>query len=220
MIDIGTVDWDAFTLAKSGRSVKLLYKKEPVQFCTTSLYSPFGVKSVTKEWSTCTEYYIDCSVNNSSSESASTFREFIDKLDSKITELITENMNMFGTKNAVPSDDFVYQPMLRVNGTYPKLLRLQVNRDRNGNFETFVFDENKNKLKIGEDNIEETLTRGKVFKCIVECAKLWIYNGKAGSIWNIHQLKFSEINRQQKDNGEAQENGTSVKTMYNTLMID
>ena len=189
MIDIENVDWDKFVLAKSGRAVKLLYGKEPVQFCTSSLYTPFGVKSVDKDWSTFTEYNIDCSVNNAQTGNAVTFKEFVDKLDNKIQELARQQNDIFTKGNG---GDFVYSPVLRENGTYPRLMKLQMTRDRNGNFTSVVFDENKNKIMIDESNINDILSKGKVFKCIVECAKVWCFNGKIGSIWNIVQLKFSE----------------------------
>ena len=46
LVNLETFDWNALKLAKSGRAVKLFYNKEPFQICTSSLYTPFGVKSV------------------------------------------------------------------------------------------------------------------------------------------------------------------------------
>jgi hypothetical protein len=186
MIDTKNVDWDDFQLAKSGRSVKVLYKKMPVKFCSSALYTPFGVKSVNKEWSAFTEYSLDCSLNQSNSEGSVAFRDFLHKLDEKIQDLVKTNNSIL---NVV---DFQYTPILRENGSYPKLMKLQVVRDKNGNFASFMFDNNKEKIKVGENNIDEVLGKGKIFKCIVECAKVWSYNGKVGTIWNIEQLKFEE----------------------------
>ena len=192
MIDIGNYDKNAFKLGKSGRAVKLLYNKEPVQICTSSLYSPFGVKSINKDWSNFTEYSIDCSLNQASSETAVNYRTFVEKLDSVIKTLVAENLNLFGNKNETPTENFTYTSILRENGSYPKLMKLQLPRDKNGNFESFVFDERKQKIRLDESNIETVLSKAKIFKCIIECSKLWYYNGKVGSIWNIVQLKFSE----------------------------
>jgi len=206
--DLANVDWDAFELAKSGRSVKVLYKKNPLQFCTSTLYSPFGVKGVSKEWSVLTDYYIDCSLNQSASETSVLFKEFLEKLDEKINELVNDNEELF--KDDVT--DCTYTPILRVNGNYPKLFKLQLVRDRNGNFESFFFDESKNKIKVSEDNVEDVLSKGKNFKCIVECSKIWCYNGKIGSIWNIVQCKFSK---------QAYKSpGHSEPSTYQTLMIE
>lgn len=209
MLDLEKVDWENFKLAKSGRNIKLLYNKEPLQFCTSSLYSPFGVKSNIKDWNIFTEYVLDCSLNQSQQENNIVFKEFLSKLDEKIQELCKENVELF--KSAKNFDEnYSYTPLLRENGNYAKLLKLQLQRDKNGNFQSFVFDCNKEKIKLSESNIEEVLCRGKVFKCIIECTKLWYYNGKIGSTWNIVQLKFNE--KKVIDNN----NNNNV---YNNLMI-
>jgi hypothetical protein len=192
MIDISNYDKTALKLAKSGRAVKLLYNKEPLQVCTSSLYSPFGVKSINKDWSNFTEYSIDCSLNQASSETAINFRTFVEELDVIIKTLVKENVHMFSNKNETPNENFAYSSILRENGSYPKLMKLQLSRDKNGNFDSFIFDENKQKIRLDENNIETVLSKSKIFKCIIECSKLWYYNGKVGSIWNIVQLKFSE----------------------------
>jgi hypothetical protein len=207
MIDIDNTNWDNFVLAKSGRTVKLLYNKELVQVCTSSLYTPFGVKSVNKDWSNFSEYNLDCSINNAMSGGAITFQEFLEKLDKKIQTLAQENIDIFA-RNGGETSDFVYTPILRENGNYPKLMKLQLSRDKNGNFTSVLFDENKTKIMIDESNINELLTKGKIFKCIIECSKVWYFNGKLGSIWNVVQLKFSE------------RKGPSTQNPYTTLMID
>lgn len=214
MLDLENIDWNNFKLAKAGRSIKLLYEKEPVQFCTSSLYSPFGVKSSVKDWNVFTDYVLDCSLNQSDYENNVAFKTFLDKLDAKIQELCKDNVNLFQTSSKNFDNNYTYSPLLRENGNYAKLLKLQLQRDKNGNFQSFVFDCNKDKIKINEDNIEETLCKGKVFKCIIECSKLWYYNGKIGSTWSIVQLKFNE--KKVIDNNSTNNNNDNV---YNNLMI-
>jgi hypothetical protein len=218
MLDIDNIDITKFKLGKSGRAIKLLYDKEPVKLCTSSLISPFGVKSVNKDWSAFTEYYIDCSLNQSSNETSSSmvFKNAIDVLDKVIQDLVKDNLSLFNTKNENARDDFVYNKILRENGNYPKLMKLQIVRDKNGNFESFIFNENKEKIKIDEENIEKVLVKRKIFKCIIECAKVWYYNGKVGTIWNIYQLKFS--NKTLSDEEREEEKG-NVQNVYNNIMI-
>lgn len=189
MLDLKTIDNTLFKLAKSGRAVKLVYDKEPVQICTSTLYSPFGAKPTIKEWSNFTEYNIDCSLNQSGSENAVQFREMIETLDKVIEKLVNENLTLF---NLSETKDLLYSSMLRENNSYPKLIKLNLSRDRNGNFESFIFNTQKEKIPVNERNIEEILSKGKVFKAIIECVKVWCYNGKIGSVWKIVQLKFSE----------------------------
>lgn len=215
MLDIDNVNWDDFKLAKSGRSIRLLYNKEPLQFCTTSLYSPFGVKSSIKEWSNFTEYVLDCSLNQSNEDNAVNFKQFVDKLDKKIEELAKDNTELFKTSRGFDGN-FVYSPILRENGNYPKLLKMQLLRDRNGNFQSFVFDCNKEKIKLAENNIEEVLCKGKVFKCIIECTKVWFFNGRIGSTWNVVQLKFNEKKIYENTNND---NSNNISNLYTNLMI-
>jgi hypothetical protein len=220
MLNIDNIDIAKFKLGKTGRAIKLLYDKEPVKLCTSSLITPFGVKSVNKDWSAFTEYYIDCSLNQSVSETSSStaFKNAIDTLDDVIQKLVKENITLFNNKSENANEDFVYNKILRENNNYPKLMKMQLVRDKNGNFESFIFNENKEKIKIDEKNIEEILAKRKIFKCIIECAKIWYYNGKVGSIWNINQLKFSnKLLDQNKDLSE--EGSANVSNVYNNLMI-
>jgi hypothetical protein len=212
MLDLQSIDWSLFRLAKSGRTIKLLYDKEAVQFCTSTLYTPFGVKSINKDWANFTEYNIDCSLNQASSETACRFREFLEKLDEKLLELVKGNASLF---NNLDADNVLYTNILKENGNYPKLVRLQLPRDKNGNFQSFLFDENKDKIKVEEKNIEALLTKGKTFRTIVECSKIWFYNGKVGSIWNIVQLRFNAVEYAKESN---EDNNSS--NVYETLMIE
>lgn len=214
MIDIENVDWDKLKVVKSGRTVKLMYDKKPLSFCTSTLYSPFGVKSFMKEWANFPEYSIDCSLNQSGSENAVAFKTFIEKLDEKVAEIVRDNLDAFNNpkaKEPVPST-VDYQPMMRENGNYPKLIKLQLPRDKNGNFTSFVFNENKESVKIDEGNVSDVLVKGKVFKTIIECSKVWLYNGRVGTIWHIDQLRFS-------DSSKAKMGGNNTKNMYNELLI-
>jgi hypothetical protein len=214
MINIDNIEWEKLKLVKSGRGVKLMYDKKPFSFCTSTLYSPFGVKSFMKEWASFSEYSIDCSLNQSSSESAVNFKTFLEELDERITSLAQDNLDVFSNpkSNVIPSS-FDYQPIMRGNGNYPKLIKLQLNRDKNGNFSSLVFDENKNSIEIDEGNVSDVLVKGKTFKAIIECSKVWLYNGKVGSIWNIDQLRIA-------DNTKTKTNQTDTnKNVYNEMLI-
>lgn len=217
IINLDTFETDSLKLGKSGRAIKLFYNKEPIQICSSTLYTPFGVKSLTKEWSNYSEYNIDCSLNQSTSETSVFFRNGIQKLDKIIEKLVKDNLSLFDSKNEKCNDNFIYSPILRENGSYPKLIKLQLSRDKNGNFESFIFNENKEKVKIDENNIETILSKGKTFKTIIECVKVWYYNGKVGSIWKIVQLKFSERTFTRQDSEKEEE--SSTKNVYNQLMI-
>lgn len=218
MIDINKIDFDNIQLVKVGRGFKLSYNKQPLQFLTSTLYTPFGVKSIDNKWSNFSEYSIDCSINAAQTESAQTFNTFLSKLDEVINEKLKSNLHLFGNTNET---DLIYSPILKQNKTYPKLMKLNLTRDKNGNFTSFVFDEEKNKVKIDESNIEEILPKRKIFKCIIECNKVWVYNGRMGSSWNIVQLKLSE-NSKPFDNDiniNIDDSGNN-NIIYSNLLID
>ncbi|NBU34174.1 hypothetical protein EB118_04875 [bacterium] len=195
-------DFNKLKIGKSGRLLKLVYDKEPLSFCTEALYMPFSVNSNTKEWSNMTEYSIECSLDQSSSEQSVAFKTFLEKLDETVESLLKAHPDV--------TTDFTYYKFFKDNGNYPKRMRLQLPRDKYGNFCSFVFDNNKNKIPISEDNLETVLCKGKVFKCIIECAKVYIYNGKAGSIWNITQLKFQQPTSA----------GEGIDPVYSQIMIN
>jgi hypothetical protein len=92
-------------------------------------------------------------------------------------------------------------------------MKLQLPRDKNGNFESFIFDDQKEKIMLDSNNVSDIFSKGKVFKCIIECAKVWVYNGRIGSIWNVVQLKFTE-------NKFHQAIGNNSTEVYTQLMID
>jgi hypothetical protein len=212
VIDLNNLNFQDFQLGKSGRAIRLLYNKEPVQFCTSTMYLPFGVKAINKEWSTFTEYNMECSLNQSTSETSVAFRESLQKLDYILKNLVKENLSLFTSKNETPDINFDYTPILRENNPYPQLMRVNLPRDKNGNFECFIFDEKKQKIPLNENNINDLLIKGKMFKCIIECVKVWYFNGKVGSIWKVVQLKFSERE-------SPKEQVLVADKVYNQLMI-
>lgn len=213
MIDIENISWDNLKLAKVGRTLKIIYDKSPLEFCTSVLYSPFGVKSVIKQWSNFTEYTLDVSINEYQGE---LFKTFLENLDEKIKELISDNNDLF--KDEIDIANYNY--ILKENKTYPKLIRLQLPRDKNGNFESVIFDENKNKIKIDDSNIKNVLCKGKSFKCIMECTKLWTYEGKVGSLWNIKQMRFSEKQKQNMYESNERDQTEKADNIYNNIMIE
>jgi hypothetical protein len=194
-VNLFDLDLSKLKVAKSGRNIKVMYGKEPLQLVTGKMYTPFGAKSNQNSYSSFTNCHIDCSLNQSKSEASVKYRESIEALDRKIIELIQDNLNYFNTGNMTfqPEDiPNIYSPMLRENKTYPKLMKIALPRDSKGNFECVIFDENKEKVLIEENNLEEVVCKGKIFKGIIECGKIWYYNGRFGTTWNLKQLKFIE----------------------------
>ena len=123
----------------------------------------------------------------------------MEALDNRIIELIQEYEQLFNTDNDnINFNDIksIYCPILKENKTYPKLMKISLPRDTKGNFDFVVFDETKNKITVDDSTIEQVLCKGKIYKGIIECSKIWYYKGKFGTTWNFKQLKFVENNVQ------------------------
>ena len=211
-VNLFDLDLNKLKIAKSGRAIKVIYDKEPLQLVTGKLYTPFGVKIVQNSYSQFSTCYLDCSLNQSKSEASVKYRESLEALDRKIIELIQESLHLFNTGNMTfTAEDIpnIYSPILRENKTYPKLMKISLPRDTKGNFECVIFDENKNKVPVNENNLEEVLSKGKIFKCILECGKIWYYNGRFGTTWNVKQLKFMEnapVDAEKEDRSQVYQN--------------
>jgi hypothetical protein len=218
-VNLSDIDLSQLKVAKSGRMIKIMYNKEPLQLVTGKMYTPFGVKVNTNNYSNFTSCHLDCSLNQSNSEASEKYRESLEELDKRIVELIQESLYLFNTDTNYQPDDIpnIYGPILRENKTYPKLMKITLPRDTKGNFDYVIFNENKEKVAITDNNIEEVLCKGKIFKGIIECAKIWYFKGRFGTTWNLKQLKFVEnniVDRPQNSKSES----TSATQVY--MMLD
>ena len=219
-INLFDLDLTKLRIAKSGRAIKLLYNKEPLQIVTGKLYTPFGVKVNTNSYSSFTTCHIDCSLNQSNSEASVAYRNALEALDVKIIELLQESIHLFNTGNAsYQADDIpsIYSPILRENKTFPKLIKIGLPRDARGNFECVLFNENKEKIFIDDSNVEQILCKGKIFKGIIECSKFWYYNGRFGTTWSLKQLKFVENKERDVDVDESTDQNKAE--IYQSMML-
>jgi len=215
-MNVFDIDFSRLKIAKSGRNIKLIYEKEPLQLITCKMYSPFGVKMAQNNYSQFSNYHLDCSLNQSTSDVSIKYRESLEKLDNKIIELIQDNLQLFNTGNESLNVEEMYSRILRENKSYPKLMKIQLPRDSKGNFECVIFDENKDKLILNESNIENILCKGKIFKSIIECGKIWYYNGRFGTTWNIKQLKFMVSTNSSTNENNKYEDKNDI---YQRIMI-
>lgn len=181
VLKINEINYDNVKLGKVGKSTKLLYvtenSKANLKVATPKLSMMF-LNSVTKEWANFTEFSMDCNIK----DDEEMLVEFSNNLKQRIIE---ENRSTYEEQS--------YFSMVKENKNYPKLIKLVFPRDSQGNFETVVFDKEKNKIMITEDNIEDIFKRYLSMKCIIECSKVWSVNGKYGLIWNVVQILCGDI---------------------------
>lgn len=210
-INLFDLNLSLLKIAKCGRMVKLVYNKEPLQLVTEKMYTPFGVKVNTNNYSSFTNCHLDSSLNQSSSEVSVKYGKALESLDARIIELLKESEHLFtNTESTIEDIETIYSPILRPNKTYPKLMKISLPRDTKGNFEFVVFNELRQKVQITDSNIEEILCKGTVFKGIIESGKVWYYNGRFGTTWNLKQMKFSEQTTAVNTHSENPENYQSI----------
>jgi hypothetical protein len=187
-ISLKNIDYSLLSVVKNGKSLKIYYKDSPLQIVTETLYTPFGVKSFSNNYSNISNYHLDCSVDNHKSVESQETISLFNNLDTKIMNLINENLDLFHVKNMTDCD---YSKFLKdPKGDYPGLLKIQLPRDSKGNFETVVFNHDKEKMPIDESNIQSVFTKGTTFKSIIECSRLWHFNGKFGASFMFKQIKL------------------------------
>lgn len=198
-MNFSTLNISTVSICKSGKSLKLFNDvKKPLALQSTVLYCPFGVSRFENKWSGMYDYTVSCYTDED-------FHSFSEALDKKVAECLTQ----FTTSEL--------QSTLRQNKDYPKLFRLKLPRDSNGNFNFVIFDKEKNKIKVTEDNIEEVFCKKRLFKCIMQCEKITDWNDKASIQWIITQARYTEQQSKQQSNTES---NIQVDSAYNTCLIE
>ena len=218
-------DQSQLKIAKSGRTVSLRYSGNPFQLSSCKMYSPFGINGKSNDYSPFTNWTLDCSINQNPSIASLAYQDTINTIDKSVIDLIKTNNNLFNPKDTqnieFEQNDF-YSPILRQNKTYPKLMKLSFPRDRNGNILSILFDENGNKILLNDNNIEKLLSKGTIFKCIIEFSKFWCFQNRIGSTWNVLQLRLcsKKINIVEELDNETEQNVTTNNNFNNNLMLD
>lgn len=211
-------------LAKVGKTTRLVTAgNEPVQFTTPLMWTPFGVNSSSKEWMKFTEYSVSASIDSEDPQKES-FEAFSDAMDARVKDLVKNSFDSFNTKtkhvfdNPESVDAFKVCSVLKENGGYPKLMKMTLTRNQQtGVFTTALFDTAKTRIKMSDSDINDVITRGKAFKAIVQCDKVWVFNGMIGVTWTISQLKFCDrIQSTLKDTDES----SGTPEVYTQLLID
>lgn len=194
-IKLSEINYELLKVAKSGRTLKLLYNNTPLQILTEKVYTPFGCKGFTNQYSKFIDWSLDVSMSETANEAV------YDTLQEKVKGLLNDNENEFSA-------------IFRENRSYPRLMSLKLPRDSKGNILSVFFDENGEKSQLNDNNVENLLVRGKRYKVIIECGKIWTYNGKTGLTWNIIQL------RQLKFTKEASEDVKNDTIIQQNIMLD
>lgn len=169
------INFDLFSIVPSGKTFKLKYDNKNFKIITDVLYCPFDCSESTQSWARHKQWSVSCNILNNE------FANLLNKLDAKIKELLE--------KGEYIDPNVTYRNLLYSNTNYTTL-RLNFKRNsKDGNFTSNIFDTDKNKIFINDSNILNQFTKNHI-KAVIECEKIYIYNDKAGSVWNLDQCKF------------------------------
>lgn len=193
-------------LVKSGKSIRVIdtETRKPLRVTSKELYLPFGVSSWENQYSKFQDYSLQTYVNIDPE-----FEKYCEELDEKVKSLCLSSP-LF--------ENGEYKSLLKQNKDFPRLFKINLPRDRFGNFDFVVFDKDLNKIMVTEDNVEYIFCKKRTFTCIFESCKVWQYNGSIGTIWNLVQVKY-------KDLEVVEDASTNVPTCkgeedaYNTCML-
>lgn len=206
-------------LAKVRKSVKLVDStNKSFQVTSGELFLPFGVSSWENKYSDYNDYSVQCYVNKTEG-----FENFCEDLNAQIVDVLGKS-SMFDTSNSEIAS------ILKQNKDFPKLLKINLPRDRFGNFDFVVFDEDSNKIMVTENNVDNIFCKKRTFKCIFENMKVWEYNGRIGTIWNMVQAKYYKIQESNNategasegtlgDESEGTLDGAEVDGAYTQCML-
>ena len=192
-------NFDCLKIGLDKKTPKLYYERrdendapvlDELQIQFPHMNVPFGIKENEhkNQWSNFKEYYFDCSLKHSVEEE--NFNNFMQKLNEKIKSLINECSSF-----KEPCTDDNYGNIERT-GKFNSLIKLNVLRDKEGNFNSYVFRYNSakkhDKVLIKDENIHEVIKAKTIFIPIVNCSKIYYYKERYGSIWNLIQMLIIE----------------------------
>lgn len=212
---IKDIDIENVSMSKSGRIYRLTTKdKEFMAFTTNTMYSPFGINTNQNKYNPVLEYSISASINSSDTDFATDTRVALEALDGKIQQLVTDKRDDLNLP-----DDFIYTSFYKNSGNYPKLIKFNFTRDSHGNFKTVVFNSKKEKVVLNENNITDIFKKGSLFRVITNNKKIWSYNGKAGTIWDLDQILLVDKKEVIQDQGQDIEETEPTK-INECIMLD
>jgi len=183
-INLITATSELLQIGRVGRTFKMLYDSTPVRIATTALRVPFAVREIKSDYSNFTNCSIDCNLVDQSEQ------ENYDALDERFKNVIRFSKVLVTDDSVDFSDDSFYFDMFKPNKDFPRLVKICLPRDRNGNFDFTLFDKDKTQIRVTDANVQELFSNSPVIKAIIECKSIWVFKGRIGITWNLVQARF------------------------------
>jgi hypothetical protein len=207
-------------LESGGRQAYLNYDGQPLLMQVSSLETPFGMSVFDKGGPP--KYSVDLKLRGYDDPATNPGTAAIYNAMHGLDEFMLDQ----GVKNAVAwfkgakSRDVLaelYTPTVKFSRDqqgnvkpYPPTIKLQL-RQKNGKFETRVYDSKKRELK--DVPFEDILVKGAVMTALIQCTGVWFAGGKFGISWKAVQIRAERVPESLRDYGFVDAPGSASQAV-------
>jgi hypothetical protein len=213
------------SLESGGKQAYLNYDGRPLVMQVGPLETPFGLSVFDKIPGAPPKYTVDLKLRGyddaASNPKVAAIYNALHSLDEFMLDQGVKNAKQWfkGDKSREVLSE-LYTPTVKFakdsDGNlkpYPPTIKLQL-RQRDGKFETAVFDDKKRPLT--DIPLEDVLVKGAVLTSLIQCTGVWFAGGKFGLSWKAIQIRADRVPESIRgfaflDDGEAAEAAPAPK---------
>lgn len=199
--DLKNVSFSAVkSLESGGKQAYLNYNGKPLVMQVGPLETPFGMSVFDKAGPP--KYSVDLKLRGyddpSNNPVTSSIYNMLHSLDEYMLDQGVKNATAWfkGTKSREVLSE-LYSPTVKFSKDqegnlkpYPPTIKLQL-RQREGKFETAVYDEKKRPLT--DVPLEDILVKGTVMTALIQCTGVWFAGAKFGVSWKALQIRADKV---------------------------
>jgi hypothetical protein len=187
-------------LESGGKQAYLNYDGRPLVMQVGSLETPFGLSVYDK--ATPPKYTVDLKLQGyddatNNPKTASVYNAMNTLDEHLIQQAVKNSRQWFKADLNADMARMLYTPSIRfakdADGNvkpYPPTLKVQL-RQRDGKFETAVYDDKKRPLT--DIPLEDVLVKKAMLTVLIQCTGVWIAGGKFGLSWKAIQIRADKV---------------------------
>jgi hypothetical protein len=191
---------DVRTLDNGGKMVNISYQNQKFFLQLPTLVSSYGLSVWPNDKGGFDKMHLDLSMKgyDGTNPVVKTFFEKMVAFDDKLVDTCLNNSKTWLRKNVTSREvvQAVFTPLVKyskdkatgeISTQYPPVVRLQIPRNRSGDVDVTVYDNNKQQV-----NFQDVNFKGAQVTAIVQVANVWIISGKFGVTIKVHQMKVNQ----------------------------
>jgi hypothetical protein len=188
------------SLESGGKQAYLNYEGRPLVMQIGPLETPFGLSVFDK--TTPPKYSVDLKLRGyddpASNPKTATIYNALHSLDEYMLDQAVKNSKAWfkGDKSREVLSELYTSTVKFAKDSegnlkpYPPTVKLQL-RQRDGKFETAVYDDKKRPLT--DVPLEDILVKGSVITALIQCTGVWFAGGKFGLSWKAIQIRADKV---------------------------